>query len=367
MSPELKILLLEDMPPDAELVRRELMRSDLNCTLIQIDNQSEYEQVLNDDCPEIILSDYYLPDGDGMEALQIASKHCPEVPFIFVSGAIGEEKAIETVRSGATDYVLKDRLSRLVPSIKRALNETKLKAKSKLAEQKVRAYQSQLRALTAELLMVEERERHELATGLHDSIGQLLGIIKIELVRLEKTESPQDFQESLSSIKELLNQAINETRSLTFELSPPSLYSIGFEAAIEELVERLNKMADLKFHTSFQQDSIPLSKNMKVLLYRAIRELITNIIKHAEARNVFLTLSQNTSYVRVIIEDDGKGFDTSILKNDSNTNKGFGLFSIEERLFHVGGNMQIESNPSQGTKIKLNAPFKINKNQSEKV
>jgi signal transduction histidine kinase len=362
MNPKLKILFLEDMPPDAELVRRELMRSDLNCVLIQLDNQSDYEQALTTECPDIILSDYYLPDCNGMTALQIATRNCPEVPFIFVSGAIGEEKAIETVTSGATDYVLKDRLSRLIPSIKRALNERKLKAQSKLAEQRVRAYQDQLRALTAELLMVEEKERHELATGLHDSIGQLLGIIKIELVRLEKNESAHHLQQSITAIKGLLNQAINETRSLTFELSPPSLYSIGFEAAIEELVENLQKVSDLNFHTSFQQDSTPLSKNMKVLLYRSIRELIANVIKHADARNVFLTVSQNEGHVEAVIEDDGKGFDTSVLKDESNSHEGFGLFSIEERLFHVGGKMEIESNPSQGTKVKLNAPVKIRQN-----
>jgi len=123
MNSELKILILEDVVTDAELMEFELRESGLVFVSQRVSTRSSFIKALEQRCPDIILSDYSLPSFDGLSALTLAQEICPEVPFIFVSGALGEEMAIELLKKGATDYVLKNRLSRLGPAVSRALHE----------------------------------------------------------------------------------------------------------------------------------------------------------------------------------------------------------------------------------------------------
>ncbi len=131
---ELHILMLEDEPLDAELAERELRRAGLRFSAKRVENEDDYRVALKDFAPDIILSDYQLPAFDGLSALKIAREACTDVPFIFVSGVMGDEKAIETLKQGAMDYVLKDKLVRLAPAVERALLETEKHIEQKRAE-----------------------------------------------------------------------------------------------------------------------------------------------------------------------------------------------------------------------------------------
>ena len=134
MSNELKILILEDVPSDAELMEEELTDSGMTFTSKRVATKASYLNAIDEYCPNIILSDYSLPSFDGLSALKIAREKCPDVPFIFVSGALGEEMAIELLKKGATDYVLKNRLSRLGPAVSRALSEVEERNERKRVE-----------------------------------------------------------------------------------------------------------------------------------------------------------------------------------------------------------------------------------------
>jgi len=123
MNGELSILILEDVATDAELMELELTEAGLNFAAKRVATKAAYVAALEACTPDIMLSDYSLPSFDGLSALRIAQQMCPEIPFIFVSGALGEERAIELLKQGATDYVLKNRLSRLAPAVSRALHE----------------------------------------------------------------------------------------------------------------------------------------------------------------------------------------------------------------------------------------------------
>jgi PAS domain S-box-containing protein len=131
---ELHILILEDVPSDADLMEDELVEADIKFVPKRVATKASFVKALEEFSPEIILSDYSLPSFDGLSALKIAQEKCPEIPFIFVSGALGEEKAIELLKKGATDYVLKNRLSRLGPAVSRALNEVDERTERKRAE-----------------------------------------------------------------------------------------------------------------------------------------------------------------------------------------------------------------------------------------
>jgi PAS domain S-box-containing protein len=225
----------------------------------------------------------------------------------------------------------------------------------KLAQERIISDQKQLRLLTAELLLTEERERHEIATALHDSLGPILAFSKRELGTLQKSAPPQ-IAESLKNISDNISEAVKQTRTLTFDLSPPTLYTLGFEIAIEELLERFCQEHKLEYSFRNSDQPKPLADPVKVLLYRSIREMLINIAKHAKAKLVKIVLVRDNNDIQVTIEDDGRGFDVSLLKEKTT---GLGLFSVRERLKHIGGKLEIESKRGKGTHSTLTAPLKI--------
>jgi CheY-like chemotaxis protein len=121
MKIPLQTLHLEDNPKDAELVQSAMEREGIECNITRVETREDFISALAQNDFDLTLADYTLPSFDGLSALKICKEKYPDVPFIFVTGTLGEEIAIETLKAGATDYVLKDKLSRLVPSIKRAL------------------------------------------------------------------------------------------------------------------------------------------------------------------------------------------------------------------------------------------------------
>src|SRR5512135_1212462 len=147
MSEKLKVLILEDVPTDAELMIEELAESGMTFDSRRVATKGSYVGAIADFHPDIILSDYSLPSFDGLSALKIAREKCPDVPFIFVSGALGEEMAIDLLKKGATDYVLKSRLSRLEPAVSRALHEVEERRERERAEQALKESEVRYRTI----------------------------------------------------------------------------------------------------------------------------------------------------------------------------------------------------------------------------
>jgi len=135
MKKEVRILILEDVPADAELMEHELHKGGIEFSAKRVETKETFLKELKDFAPDLILADLTLPTFSGIAALAIVQEGYPDIPFIFVSGTIGEELAIETLKRGAADYVLKDRLSRLVPAVNRALREAEERANLKRAEE----------------------------------------------------------------------------------------------------------------------------------------------------------------------------------------------------------------------------------------
>src|ERR1700730_13212044 len=147
MNSWLRILHLEDDVRDTELVQATLEGEGIPSDLTRVESEQDFLVALKRENLDLILADYTLPSFDGLSALRIAQQHSPEVPFIFVSGTLGEDVAIEALKTGATDYVLKMRLARLGPAVNRALREARERAERKRAEEAVRQSEKQLRDL----------------------------------------------------------------------------------------------------------------------------------------------------------------------------------------------------------------------------
>ncbi len=227
----------------------------------------------------------------------------------------------------------------------------------KQAEHKLRDYQQQLSTLASELLLTEERERRNIATELHDRIGQSLILAKMKVSSLMHSlpEGDQTHAE-LGSVRSIIEHTIEDTRSLTFELSPPILYDMGLEPAIEWLLEK--SKAHQNFATDFTSDSKnkPLHHSCRIFLFQATRELLTNITKHARAKKVQIAVRKENETIRITVTDDGIGFDTASLATPSNAGT-FGHFSIRERMNHLGGSFSCSSVPGLGTRVDLVAPL----------
>lgn len=156
MNHPLRILHLEDDPADAELVQANLAAEDIDCDVTVVDTREDFEKALKKDSFDLVLADFALPSFDGMTALSIVRERQPELPFIFISGRLGEEAAIESLRNGATDYVLKNRLSRLAPAVNRALGEAEERIELKKAEEALRDIELRQLQLQTELKYAAE-------------------------------------------------------------------------------------------------------------------------------------------------------------------------------------------------------------------
>ncbi len=227
------------------------------------------------------------------------------------------------------------------------------------AEQKLLEDQAQLKSLASQLSLTEERERREIATELHDRIGQSLVISKIKLDELSKSVSSDDLTETLCEICDCLEQVIQDTRTLTFDLSSPILYELGFEAAVAEwLNEQIQEKYGVKTEFEDDQQPKPLDDDIRVLLFRNVRELLINVVKHSNARNVKVSVSKAGERIIVRVEDDGVGFDPAEAASKAAERATFGLFSIQERLEQLEGHLEIDSAPGRGSRITMTAPLK---------
>ncbi|WP_286953435.1 MULTISPECIES: PAS domain S-box protein [Aminobacterium] len=238
----------------------------------------------------------------------------------------------------------------------------------KKLQEELRLNQHQLQYLSSELYVAEERERRRISTDLHDSVGQNLALSRIKLEMLKKRTKGRDHQGAIDDVLSLINRSIQEMRTLIFELSPPMLFELSFHAAVEWLVEKMEEEHGLciLFKDLLMSDEIPM--DIKIFLFRALRELVMNIIKHANTTEAVVTLSRFDPWtITLEVKDNGVGFDLSSLRELGRDPSNFGLLSIRERVNYLGGFMQIQTLPGEGTKISLFVPVEGEEERSSEI
>jgi signal transduction histidine kinase len=225
----------------------------------------------------------------------------------------------------------------------------------KETQNQLSTYQEHLQSLASELTLAEERERRILAVTLHDRIGQGLAVARLKLEML-KHELPAEHHPGLENISALIKQIVTDTRSLTYEISPPILYELGLQPAIIWLGERVTEQFGLHVDVRCDDDLVDVTDGVRVMLFRSVQELLANAVKHAQASHVTVRVLNDAAGLCVLVEDDGVGFDAVSRGVYPTADGGFGLFSIRERLGHLGGRVDIASSPGKGTRIQLSVP-----------
>jgi two-component system sensor histidine kinase UhpB len=218
MDRPLRILILEDVASDAEMMAYEMHQAHLDLTWKRVEDEAGFVKELEEFEPDLILSDYHFPAFDGLAALALAQKKRPDAPFIFVSGAIGEEVAIDTLKRGATDYVLKSRLSRLVPAVKRALQEAEDRRERRQAVQALRESEQNYRLLVKSIPAVVFKGYLDWSVDfLDDKVEELTGYRKEDFNsrRLEwsKVVLPEDYLQ----VKQAFIEGLRTTKSYVRE------------------------------------------------------------------------------------------------------------------------------------------------------
>jgi signal transduction histidine kinase/ActR/RegA family two-component response regulator len=241
----------------------------------------------------------------------------------------------------------------------KSLNES-LERRVQERTEEARRSAEQLRALALDLTETESRERKRLATLLHDHFQQLISAakLKVGLVR-GRLDDPQRAQ-SLEQAEGLLEEAISASRSLATELSPPVLHDAGLRAGLEWLVRRMQRDHHLEVNLKVDPECEPDNEQMRVILFECVRELLFNIVKHAETKRASLEMTScSGDLLQVVVEDDGKGFNVAELMTQSRANGSFGLLNIRERLGLLGGSIQVQSRPGEGTRVVVTVPASL--------
>ncbi|MBU4268404.1 MAG: PAS domain S-box protein [Acidobacteria bacterium] len=227
----------------------------------------------------------------------------------------------------------------------------------KEAETKLLAYQEQLRALTSELTLIEEKERRRIACEIHDQIGQNLALCKLKVAAMEKNMPKAAMKLELAAVRRLLECSIQDARSLIFDLSPPVLYELGFTAALEWLAERIQEQFHVPVEFESRFGDPELDNDRQVILFQVVRELLVNVGKHSQASQAKVILSHQEPFLKIQVNDDGVGFDASRIFSPKDQNSGFGFFSMRERLNYLGGGLEVKSKPGKGSQIILTVPL----------
>jgi len=239
--------------------------------------------------------------------------------------------------------------------------------KRKQAEQRILDYQQRLKTLASKLTIAEEKERRAIASDLHDRVCQSLVIANMQLDSARRSDSESGRVNTLDDIGDTLLEALKDTKLLMLELSSSSMHEIGLSSAISEWLEKqIENRHGLQ--TEFI-DNLPdghrkkLDLKARTILFRNVRELLVNVTKHARANRVSVRLEDRSQSIRIIVEDDGIGFEPHMANHAGREMGGFGLFSIEELMADLGGSLKLVSKPGKGCTAILSAPFGVDRSR----
>lgn len=252
-----------------------------------------------------------------------------------------------------TSSAYRENENRIFVTIARDITE------SVLIEEEIKEYQESLQKLTTEITLVEENQKKEIATNIHDHLSQALVISNMKVKELKLRENLKEINEELSFIEEHISDALANSRKITSELSPPILYQFGIIEALYWLLDNIENKHKIKCKINESIESFKLDDVSSILLFRSIQEIINNTIKYAQASLITLDILHNKRGLNFVIKDNGKGFDVSKLNKLGNQNgSGFGLFTVKERIRNIRGKFKITSKIEKGTTVKIFIPLK---------
>jgi signal transduction histidine kinase len=347
----LRVLHIEDSELDHELMCAHLRRGGLAAQTRRVESETEFRAALREDW-DVILSDFNLPGFSGLIALDILKDSGRIVPFIIVSGEIGEDTAVEAMRNGASDYLLKNNLARLAPAVEHAIEANETRRARIAADHEVAASRQRLSELAQHLQVNIEMERAAIAREIHDDVGGSLTALKFELAWLARHSDEPQVQQRLGSALETVTHAIEASQRIMHNLRPAILEQ-GLVAALQWMTARFERRTGIQCHFLTSHESMQLPAGVPLVAYRTAQEALTNVSKHAEATRVSIDLSLARGVLSLEVSDNGRGLSAADLAKA----RSFGIRGLHERAGTVGGWVDLSGRRGGGTTLIMSIPL----------
>lgn len=348
----LRILHLEDSLADHRLTALALLDSDMSVELRRVDTLPDFCLAIENSAFDAILADYQLAGFTALDAWEIVASKPHHPPFILLSGAIGEAAAVDAIRLGMADYVLKDHLSRLPHVISRACEVHQARQQREFATRELAQSQKSLALLTKHLQDSIEAERASIAREIHDDIGGALTAIRFDLAWIERHATDAGVLNHTLTATAMLQHALGASQRIMKNLRPPVLDQ-GLAPALEWLTRDFEQRTGITVHLSSNLRGAELSEQLQLVAYRTAQEALTNISKHAAAGSVTVEVSDTEDVLTLELSDDGRG----MAQGAQSKQQGFGLAGLSERAKTVGGWLDVSSRLGQGTSLTLSVPL----------
>ena len=354
----MRVLHLEDSELDHDLAMAHLRRSGLHVDAVRVETRSEFEAALAQDW-DLILSDYNLPGFSGVLALQLVRTVCVHsarvLPFILVSGEIGEETAVDAMRHGASDYILKNNLARLAPAMERALEAGQTLQARQQAGRELELSRARLSELAQHLQTSVEMERAAIAREIHDDVGGSLTALKFELDWIRRRSASTEVQQRVVMALETVTHAIEASQRVMHNLRP-AILDQGLVPALQWMTQRFARRTGIECVFSASPNTDPeqlqMPPGVPLVAYRTAQEALTNVSKHAKAQRVEMLLSNRAGVLLLEISDDGCGLAPQALAKA----RSFGIRGLHERARTVGGWIDLASS-GRGCTLILSVPL----------
>lgn len=351
-SPPIRILHLEDCAMDHELVIRALVRAGLVVNMQRVETLADFDRVINTEPFDVILADYRLPGFTAIDAWQGLQTQTQRPPFILLSGAIGEAAAVEAIKLGMSDYLLKDDLSKLAQVINRAIEMQATRLAKERADIELARSEKRLADFAEHLQTTIEQERAAIAREIHDDIGGSLAAIKFDLAWLGRHINNPVALSHVQAATDMLHHALGASQRIMLNLRP-AILDQGLVAALDWLSSGFEKRTAIKTSFSSSPLSAEVTKAVQLTAYRTAQEALTNISKHANCNHVKIEISDAKGVLTLEVTDNGTG----IADVDRDKPKAFGLKGLHERAKTVGGWLDIGTRSGVGTSITLSVPL----------
>ncbi len=357
-----RLLHLEDSELDHALVLAHLRRGGLAVQERRIETRDEFRAALQEPW-DLVISDYHLPGFSGLEALQLLRERqqagADPLPFILVSGQIGEDTAVEAMRNGASDYLLKNNLSRLAVAVEHAIATRQTQRARIAADSALKASRKRLSELAQHLQTSVEAERHAIAREIHDDVGGSLTALKFELDWIRRHAGQPEIERRAGAALETVTHAIEASQRIMQNLRPAILEQ-GLVAALQWMTSRFERrtgtVCELRLGAGVPLDGPALQERLPpgvpLVAYRSTQEALTNISKHAAATRVVVDLSLTGGVLSLEVSDNGRGLGQADLAKA----RSFGIRGLHERASTVGGWVDLSSSAA-GTSLILSVPL----------
>ncbi len=357
-----KILFLEDNKDDVELMKNELEAAQVAFISRHVTGKSEFIQALEGFEPDIILADYSLPSFTGIQAFRILKHADARIPFILVTGALSEELALEFLREGVDDFILKSSFKRLPLAIENAITKKEMEREKLAIAEELHKSHKELQLLLERQQNSREDERKNIARDLHDELGQVLTTLKIDVSMLRKKINPSGkeavhkelIDNEFGSIIKLIDRINQSVKRISSGLRPEILDELGLIEAIRFHIREFEKRHKIKSEVDLPFNSLSLDNHSSIALFRIVQEALNNVAKHSEATNVVINMKVESDTLFLEIKDNGKGLAPENLK----ISNALGIIGLRERVRLLNGKFNIIGRPGQGTVISVRVPFK---------